>query len=269
MNLEILNNQELNKTKDKEVKYLEDAFSSLFKANMGGTYARGYEESFSGDAASLFTLISSKNEDGKEELNLMKVAWGEFSKETFTSGKYPAFENFPHDLFCVSQSKSYLADKEVLDLMKKDPIKYLKENSLFSVKKGVFQKAEKIDHRKSNLNMDIKAVNSTEMLKSVRNQIIELESNSNEFTQFLKNLPDNLGELAYYIRYLDKKVEWKNNQELEALSEPEKKEQREKYLMEVLLGMGIETVGVLVGEKKAIESIINLKKEFNFTTNSF
>lgn len=51
----------------------------------GITLANYKEEGFSGDAASLFTLVKFKK-DGLEKVELVKLGWREFSKNVFKKG---------------------------------------------------------------------------------------------------------------------------------------------------------------------------------------
>ena len=48
---------------------LHDSFNTLLRSAMGGTYAHGGEEGFSGDAASLYVLTSIKNKKGEDSFN--------------------------------------------------------------------------------------------------------------------------------------------------------------------------------------------------------
>ena len=127
---------------------------------MGAPYANHNEKAFSGDGASLFTLVDF---NGKPEL--VKLGWGEFSADTFTKGaksKYsdyaPVYKNgpsdyyikqhkmmrnLPFDVFCVSQRNSYFADGDTQREMLFDPIEYLQKNTLFAVNNGKVTVAEK------------------------------------------------------------------------------------------------------------------------------
>lgn len=98
----------------------------------GMTLADWKEEGFSGDAASLFTLVKFKK-DGLEKVELVKLGWGEFSKNVFKKGAkslysdsiperrgeknfyykalYDILRSLPFDVYCVRQMDSYLANK--------------------------------------------------------------------------------------------------------------------------------------------------------------
>jgi len=234
--------------------YLKNSFETLFKAE-GGNYARHDEEAFSGDGASIYVLVSMKNEKGEEIPELVKVGWGEFSKKTFEGDQYPIFKNFPFDIYCVSQSDSYFASEKLKEEMAKYPIKYLSEHSLFVATNGQVHQSEKVDFETRSLNRDIKPVPYDEMLRTVRNQIINTHTTPEEFAAFLQELPDDPDRLGEYVRSLERV--------------PTKIDARKEYLMHLLWGMGIERVGAAIGDKKAMESILQLKRQFDFKTRSF
>ncbi|MDO8593078.1 MAG: hypothetical protein Q7R92_04930 [bacterium] len=259
---------EAEKETERARKRLHDSFETLFGTAMGGAYARSDEEAFSGDAASIYVLVSLKNETGAENPELVKVGWGEFSKETFESGEHPAFKNFPFDIYCVSQGDSYFADEKLQKEMENDPEKYLTEHSLFVANNGKVQKSKRIDDERR-LDKDILAVPYDEMLCSVRNQIINERATPEEFAAFLRELPDDPAELGRYMSGLEHRVNWLNNRERQAADEKTKIDERKKHLMHYLWGMGVERVGIAVGDKKAMESVLELKKQFDFKTNSF
>lgn len=249
--------------------YLDDSLETLFRAKMGGSYAKKEEEAFSGDAASIYVLASMKNERGEVVPELVKVGWGEFSKETFESDRYPIFRNFPFDIYCVSQSDSYFADEQLREEMKKNPQKYLSERSLFVASNGKVQKSERVDFRTLHLNKDIQAVPYDELLRTVRNQIINEHTTPEEFAAFLRELPNDPTELGRYMSDLEHRVDWMSDGELQIADEKIKADVRNKYLMHILWGMGTEKVGIAVGNKKAMESVLDLKKQFDFETNFF
>lgn len=248
---------------------LHDAFATLFSSAMGGTYAQRNEDGFSGDAASIFVLVSLENEKGEKSSELIKVGWGEFSTQTFAGDKYPAFKNFPFDIYCVSQSDSYFADEKLLREMTENPQKYLSEHSLFAANSGQVQKSEKIDHRHRQLNREIQATPYDEMLCAVRNQIIRERTTPEEFAAFLRELPDDPVELGKHMRAIERSVEWLNYQELQLANEKTKAQLEKKRIMHHLWGMGVTKTGIAVGNEQAMESVLALKKQFDFETNSF
>lgn len=260
---------EAQRQRERTRRHLDDSLETLFNAKMGGGYARSDEEGFSGDAASIYVLASMKNEQGEEMPELVKAGWGEFSKETFASGRYPAFKNFPYDIYCVSQRDSYFADEKLRKEAKENPQKFLTEHSLFVASKGKVQKSERIDFHTSRLNKNIQAVPYDELLRAVRNQIIKERTSPEEFAVFLRELPDDSAELGKYMSDLEHRVDWMSDSELQAADEKTRAEARKKSLMHILWGMGTERVGIAIGDKKAMESVLALKKQFDFKTNSF
>jgi hypothetical protein len=261
--------QEVEKELERARQRLHDSFNTLFGASMGGGYARFGEEGFSGDAASIYVLVSAKNEKGEDTLELVKVGWGEFSKETFESDKYPAFKNFPFDIYCVSQSDSYFADERLRKEMAENPKKYLTEHALFVASNGQVQLARRRDYKTRHLDRDIVAVPYDEMLRTVRNQIISTRSTPEEFAAFLRELPDDPVELGRYMSDLDHGTPWMSRTELEKADEATKAKARKKHLMHTLWGMGVERVGIAVGDRKAMESVLALKRRFDFENNQF
>lgn len=249
--------------------HLDDSLETLFRAKMGGGYARSSEEAFSGDAASIYVVASMKNEKGEEVPELVKVGWGEFSKETFEGDQCPTFKNFPFDIYCVSQSDSYFADEKLREEMVKNPQKFLSEHSIFVAINGKVQKSERADFRTRRLNKDIQAVPHDELLRTVRNQIINERTTPEEFAAFLRELPDDPTELGKYTSELEHRVDWMGDRELQAADEKTRADVRKKHLMHILWGMGTERVGIAVGDKKAMESILALKRQFDFEMNSF
>src|SRR5438128_479844 len=87
---------------DIRVARLGDAFNTLFGTQSGRSFAASGEPGFSGIAASLYTLVALPDRSGPTPA-LVKVGWGEFSKNTFTNGQYTALQQFPLPLYCVSQ----------------------------------------------------------------------------------------------------------------------------------------------------------------------
>ncbi|HLD81944.1 MAG TPA: hypothetical protein VJA22_01915, partial [Patescibacteria group bacterium] len=231
--------------------HLNEVFDTLFRTQMGGTYANRDEEGFSGDAASLYVLTSLKNEKGEDIPELVKVGWGEFSKQTFEGDKYPAFRDFPLDMYCVSQKDSYFADNKLNKEMTQNPKRYLSEHSMFVASQGKVQRAETTDHgRTYRLDKDIQATPYEETLRTVRNEIIKQRATPEEFAGFLQALPDDLSELGRYMNHLEKRVGNLSNRELQYADEQTKTEVRKKDLMHLLWGMGIETVGIAVGDPR-------------------
>lgn len=253
-----------------KVEKLQDAFNTLFRAQMGGTYARPGEPAFSGDAASIFVLASLADAEDKDTPQLVKVGWGEFSRQTFESDEHPAFRDFPYDIYCVPQWDSYLANPATQLQMKERPQEYLSGHSLFVANSGEVHQSEETDERDAprQLDRDIEAVPYEDLLRTVRNQIITHHTTPEEFAAFLRALPEDPQELGKYIRDLDRK-EWLSPTELEAADEETRAIQREKVHIDLMTGMGIETVGILAGGSEAMTDVLTLKQQFDFETNAF
>lgn len=246
--------------------YLEDSFNNLFGARMGRTYANSNEDGFSGDGASLYVIVSMQNEKGEEIPELVKVGWGEFSKETFEGDQFPAFRNFPYDIYCISQGDSYFADPKKIKKITENPKQFLSEHSLFVASNGKVQKSEMSTHR---LNKVIQAIPYDEMLRTVRNQILNERTTPQEFATFLRELPDDVVALGKYTSDLERRVKWMSNKELDDADEKTRANVRKKHLMYILWEMGTERSGIAVGDNKAMEGLLALKNQFDFKSNSF
>lgn len=160
----------------------------------GTPYARDDEECFSGDGASLFMLVKFHKE-GEEKTELVKIGWGEFSKQVFTKGdkskysdyvpeykdgKYYGYKaqhevlrNLPFDVYCVNQYDSYFADEETQNDMCFNPEKYLRENALFVARNGEVTMATKHDPLNHELEYEIKPISEEEAKVSI-NEMKEL-----------------------------------------------------------------------------------------------
>ncbi|MEA3272194.1 MAG: hypothetical protein U9P90_00830 [Patescibacteria group bacterium] len=262
-------NMEVKKELERAKIRLHDSFDTLLNSRMGGSYAKINEEGYSGDGASIYVLTFLKNKKGEETPELVQIGWGEFSKETFESDRYPAFRDIPFDVYCVSQSDSYFADEQLREEMAKNPVKYLSEHSIFVASNGRVKLSEQIDSHNRRLDKDINAVPYDEMLRIVRNQIIKERSTPEEFAHFLRELPDDPEELGRYMSDLEHRVDWMSDRELKTVDKKTRADVKKKRLMHCLWGMGVERVGIAVGDKKAMESVLALKKHFDFETNSF
>ena len=189
---------ELNR-QNEDSKEIRNAFAGITGNSdflFGLPYARADEECFSGDGASLFMLVKLHKE-GREKTELVKIGWGEFSKQVFTKGdkskysdyvpeyrdgKYYGYKaqhevlrSLPFDVYCVSQSDSYFADKETQKDMCFNPEKYLRENALFVARNGEVTMATKHDHQNHELEYEIKPISEEEAKTSI-NEMKELYS---------------------------------------------------------------------------------------------
>ncbi len=68
---------------------------------------------------------------------------------------------------------------------------------------------------------------------------------------------------------LDRSIGWLSPRERERVDEETKAKFRKKELLHYLWNMGVERYGIAVGDKEAMESVLDLKKQFDFETNSF
>ena len=154
----------------------------------GVPYAREDEECFSGDGASLFMLVNFNKDDG-EKTELVKIGWGEFSKQVFTKGdkskysdrvpeykdgKYYGYKaqhevlrNLPFDVYCVNQRDSYFADEETQNDMYLNSEKYLRDNALFVARNGEVTIATRHDPLHHELEYNIKPISEEEAKNSI------------------------------------------------------------------------------------------------------
>ena len=163
---------------------------------LGAPYARYDEKCFSGDGASLFMLVKFHKES-EEKTELVKIGWGEFSKQVFTKGdkskysdcvqeykdgKYYGYKaqhevlrNLPFDVYCVSQYNGFFADKKTQYDMCFNPEKYLRENALFVARNGKVTVATRHNPRSHELEYNIKPISEKEALNSI-NEMKDLYS---------------------------------------------------------------------------------------------
>ena len=249
---------EAQETVENKKERLRNALDRLFShISTGVSLAKDTEDNFSGNGASLYTLISFEGKERGNIPQLMKVGWGDFSRETFEKNKNPLFnfKDFPIDLYCVSQRKSFFADKEVLRQMKVDPRSYLTEYSLFAANKGVVQVAEKMDRGRQHLDREIQPIRYEEALGSIRDQIVKdkilpkLGITLDEFAEMLQNIPDTYDAVKTYL------------QEHET-----DKESAEHAGIQQLIHMGFPPY---TDSGKSTGRLLELKRAFNFKTNSF
>ena len=252
----------INESKEKEkgeaekTRNIQDVFELLLQCRIGGTYAKSSEDGFSGDASSISVLVQFD-----EKPIIVKVGWGEFSKETFDKDidnklydeiDLSNFKNLPFNVYCVSQKDSYFADDKLKKEAEEDPKKYLSENSIFVANNGSVEMTRS-DEKKS-LNIDsIEPENFDNLIREARNLVIKQRTDPEKFTEFLNEMPDNLDELGKWVIEMDS---YPNGE-------------RNKDMISILKGMGIETMGFLASDKKSMESLLELKKNFDFKNKTF
>ena len=254
-------------TDEQKLRKLGDVFETLFRAQMGGTFTYSGERSLAWDASSLYTLVTMPTDKGEKTV-LVKVGWGEFGKQTFTGDRYPAFRDTPIDLYCVTQTDSFFADGKLAEQMKSDPIAYLKERSVFHAKSRNLEFAPKVGRKRQPLQSDPKPIPYKEMLRIARNSAIATRTTPEKFADFLASLPDDKKELGCFITKYEC-ISWLSTRELKGANEGQKREQEIKGLVNLLINMGVEKLGIAVGDKKAMQSILDLKSAFNFEKKSF
>lgn len=261
-------NAEAKKDQKRSLEKLDHAFKTLL--NMEGHSIiieknndnKDEEKNISGDAASLYVLTFIENEENPK---LVKIGWGEFNKKAFQDEK---FRNLPFDVYCVGQNESYLANEKLKKEMKDNPKKYLSEHSIFVANGGKVELSSENKSGKRHLKKEIKPIPYNEMLRTVRNQIVKTRTTPEEFAAFLHELPEDSDKLGDEMTKLYN-IPWMNRRELKMADEKTKAIAKKKDLMHLLWGMGVEQVGIAVGDKKAMESILALKNSFDFRTNSF
>lgn len=146
-----------------EVRSVLEKFNKL--VYLQGVSLAGFdEEGFSGDGASLFTLVNVEK-DGVIKTVLMKLGWGEFSYNVFRKGDKSRFSDYiperrdgpdfrlvaqdellkemPIQIACVSQHDSYFANVDAIEKMAYDPVAYLRENALFVAEDGQVTPADR------------------------------------------------------------------------------------------------------------------------------
>jgi hypothetical protein len=256
-----------NISEDKEMRYeiakLQNVFEVAFYGALKGGSFTGGEESLAGDAASLFALVEVPTSSG-EETALAKIGWGEFSESTFKGGKYPAFTESGFEIYCVPQWESYFADEDLQEKMKEDPAGYLKDKGVFRVKNGQLE----ITGFKDQFKDKPTAIPYDKAIKMARNTAVRAKSSPGEFADFLTNLPDDENKLADFIaKYAH--MPFLSRKERKSVSVDMLRDQQIKDLVELLPYMGIETLGIFAGDKKAMRSILELKRQFNFETKQF
>ena len=223
---------------------------TLFRSN-GMVAAGSGEKGFSGDAASLFVLVSMKTTAGEDVPKLVKAGWGEFSLKAFDKSaepRYPdaghqAIKKFPYDLYCVRQSDSYFANEQQQKGIKEDPIEYLSKNTMIVANSGAATMSERVSREKgSEFHLpkeSIRPIPYDEMVSTVRNEIIDFYSTPEEVAEFLQELPDDQEDLRDHLGGL------KN---------------RESQLMSMFFKKGT---------SEEVKSILEMKNKFDFETKSF
>ncbi len=144
-------NENKNEKSEKRIRDFQFEFQKYLDLNPV-VQGRFGDEYFSGDAASIYTLLSDN-----EELKpfLVKLGWGEVSKNTFVeesdetkknSNKFfrpedsvgKKIKSLPFPIYVVRQSDSYLISKEEFEKNQNDPENFLFNKAIFVFDKGNF-----------------------------------------------------------------------------------------------------------------------------------
>ena len=121
---------------------------------------------------------------------------------------------------------------------------YLKDKSLLAVSGNEVEIRNRLE--KGTIKKEVKAHDYDEVLRNARNLVIDRNTDRKEFSEFLKKLPDDPKELWKIIQ------ENKNDKNIG-----------------VLHSLGIERLGSGIGDKKAMQSMIDIKNSFDFENNKF
>lgn len=262
-----------------------------------GVFAEKNEPGFSGDAASIYTLV--RNNSG--EVELLKLGWGEFSHDSFTSGIYPALNQASFPIVVVSQWESHLADHETLQLMKDEPVAYLKTRGLMVAQGGEIKAQRNLldDDEDRSLDIEIEAVAPDVLLAELRNLALEGEtigpirrSLREQMAEFINTLPRENRSLAtmlseiYRYDYLTPRGLLEHGASLDATSttldyvynpsditdpklQSALQQHCDKWCLDTLIEMGIETTGIAVGDEVAVASLLELINSFDQETMEF
>lgn len=248
-----------------------DVSETAFRCLWGGGFAAPGDDWFSGDAATIYTLVSL--DDGQEKL--LPLGWGEFSKDVFETNRYPAFQQAPYDIFVVRQFDSYFADKDKQVLMRDDPKRFLQEHALMVARNGAAtllgETADRTEH-------DFKVVPYRSFMADTRNLILHTRTVSSlkepidldDFAKFVGKLPRTPAELYEVIKRINS-YDYMAPTDLHSrdITEQEKQAEREKYYLGLMFGMGVDSFGISVGAENAMQSVAELADLFDQEAKEF
>ena len=181
----------------------------VFKSKWGLAAAEYGEECFSGDGASLFTLVKF---DG--DVDLVKLGWGEFSRETFEGDCYPHFKKCPFDIYVVDQDSGYFHIRDILTKLNYDYPEYLKRYSVLVARAGVVVKGPSyFEKGRQSMDYPVSSIKYEDMMTTLRNMAIsegnmmdmktgitEFDVSPTSFSKFLKGLPEDESEMLKMFR---------------------------------------------------------------------
>lgn len=252
---------------DSKFEKLSRTYETLLRAG-GRTMADFGDEGFSGDAANLYTLVDIPTKQG-DKTYLSKMGWGEFARKNFETDEHPEYSHLPFDTYVVRQYDSYFAEGDKARQMAEDPAQYLQQFAIFKAKNGQVTMFEGRGGKRT-VPADTRAesMGYDEMLTTVRNLIIAYRTTPEKFAAFLQELPDDPKELGQFIRrlyhqdYLTREQRESGDPALLAADE-------KKGHLSLLMGMGINTVGIAANDQQAMANVLELKSRFDFATKSF
>ncbi len=251
----------------KNLTRISELASNYFHSSLGEIVLSSNQdnhENFSGDGASLYTLAVDKL--GRKIL--VKLGWGEFSKTAFIK-KYPEItdkkdldwnqridqerdimagrlKKLPIEMFVVPQTESYLANERTKTIMADDPEEYLRSCSTLILDSGdlVYSKGRGILSRSQSFDGEVKAKSFSELAADFQNCIIEDDYNFEDFADNLRNLPQDPKAAFDYL---------KNHPDF----------------FSVVQRLDVNKIGIAVGDENSMNSIIELKKRFDFKEKRF
>jgi hypothetical protein len=171
----------------------------VLKSEFGTVLADSRDKDFSGDGATIFTLVTI-DENGLKAPVLVKAAWGEFSPSSFDDSLPrpkiyqqnlgASSSNFrdetiksygdvvsvakqlgPITLYCVRQSRSYFAEGDTKRMMVENPSQYLAKNAMFAVSAGKARVAQRNDAMGRSQTLEIEPPVSYENALAIAGQI--------------------------------------------------------------------------------------------------
>lgn len=260
---------------------LEDAALKIFSVSetmLGSSLcvlAQSGERCFSGDGASLLSAVVVNASDGQPHNRLVKLAWGEFSAESFSPpysrtvreaehnrAAVAALRGLSFPIAVVSQSESYFASDSVRQQMIADPESYLREHCLLCLEGGkirwegwpdsFYPEAESPARAK----IPLAPAPYGAVLTDLRNAAVAARTSPDSFAEFLRSLPSDPVELGALVA--------------KAFQERYGSE-RGKFATEmgVFTRLGTRQYGIAVGDLTAMNELLALKSAFDFGAGKF
>lgn len=285
--------EEQEKIRLQQIQNLHHIFTETMHTRDMGAYAHGDEPMFSGDGATLYLLAEL---EGKTQVVL--VGSGEFSVQTFTQNppegaRYPKpryadrFASVKTPLYVVRQRDSSHVDKgsPVHEMRQNNPAEFLAKYALMAArdKQVVINENAHPAHvrdtqswsEKYNAleNCQVASFNAEDtvpesyetLLARGRNAYIHNNQIAQEdFANFLASLPDSPEEIADFMFRIDRERQSRVGNEVRLKSYT-----TQELCLELVRTMATEREGILVYYSKAMRSILELKKDYDFEKKSF